>query len=151
MRVLKINSAFLAISLLIFIASCSKESTTNLYSDNQILGSWSYTSVTINGEESVYIHKENCLKDYITFLNNEGQYHQFNEILHFDEECHINATNLDWRISGSELILNFGSQKFVYEIEELTTDTLQFSGNIDIDNNGTKEFIAYKFNKYILP
>ena len=151
MRGLKTNSVFLAISLLILVTSCSKDASGNLYSDSQILGAWSYTSVTINGEESIYIHKENCLKDYINFLNNEGQYHQFNEILHIDAECHINATNLDWRISGSKLILNFGNQKLVYEIEELTTDSLRFSGNIDIDNNGTKEFIAYKFNKYIFP
>jgi hypothetical protein len=128
---------------LVFSFSCKKQTPSepespevNLYTDQQVIGKWVYQSLKVNGTSYPYPHRSGCGKDRFYFLNRPSQDHDYVELIHLNSNCALQATNMDWKLKGENLILNFGSQQFSYKILKLTSSNFDVLINTDYDGDG---------------
>jgi len=128
---------------LIFCFSCKKKTpgdteppVVDLYSDQQVIGKWVYQSLKVNGTSYPYPHKSGCGKDRFYFLNGPSQDHDYVDVIHLNSNCALSTTNMDWKLKGENLILNFGTQLFTYKILRLTQSNFDVSISTDYDGDG---------------
>lgn len=144
----------LTLLIVILAFSCKKgheeptkeEEIVNLYVDSQLLGKWEYIAVKVNGVTSPYSHMKGCQKDAFYFFNQPEKDHDYVEVI-FKANCSTHSSNLDWKIKGENLILNFGPQEFIYKILRLTPKNFDVSINVDFDGDGKIDKVELYFEK----
>ncbi len=149
--------SFLFGILIIFI-SCSKgddESPDPLesYFLENIVGSWSYDTVKINGETFLYQHTENCERDLFQFYNSEGKEFDFEErvVLNCSNcaDCAISQTGLEWELKGNKINLYFGEQLvLIYTIIEVTDLEFTYQVEVDYDEDGDEDLLEITGIRY---
>ena len=130
---------------LVFSFSCKKKSPeppeVNLYTDGQVIGKWVYQSLKVNGTSYPYPHTSDCGKDRFYFMNREGQDHDYVELIYLNSNCALSTTNMDWKLKGENLILNFGTQEFSYKILRLTQSNFDVQISTDYDGDGKADIL----------
>jgi hypothetical protein len=139
----RIRFTLLLTVILFLAASCKKDNAnkdeeTQVYPDNAVIGQWIYDQVKVNGVLSPYQHHPNCGKDRFYFRNQEGQDHDYEEVIYMRQYtyCAIQQTIMKWKIKGNDLILTFGTQSFTYKILRLTYDYFDVSIKVDYNGDG---------------
>lgn len=141
------NLISLLMILLIFV-SCSTEEEVEekeeiMFPIEDMIGSWAYDTVTINGETGIYPHREGCYKDHFIIRHNEGNWNDFTETIYLDNNCANQGTNLEWEINGDILNLYFGEQLVItYKILSVTANTFSVLYMVDVDNDGQKDEVV---------
>jgi hypothetical protein len=144
----------LLVLFLVFSLACSKDETPSFDTDQEayfleaIIGSWSYETVSVDGDLFQYPHTDGCEKDFFQFYNQEGKLFEFEEqvILNCEScaECATSSTNLNWELRGDIIDMYFGEQLILqYRIIEVTENKFSYSVNADLDNNGEDETYEY--------
>ncbi len=139
--------------LLLIFSSCSKKETeeeiVEKFAIETLVGSWAYDTVTVNSETGMYPHREDCYKDHFIIRHNEGNWNDFTETIYLDDNCANQGTNLEWELKGDLFNLYWGEQLVItYKILSVTSNTLSFLYNVDIDNDGRKEEVTINAVKY---
>jgi hypothetical protein len=57
-------------------------------------------------------------------------------MIYLNSNCALSTTNMDWKLKGENLILNFGTQQISYKILRLTQDNFDVQISIDYDGDG---------------
>lgn len=130
------------LALLILCNSCTadEEIKAPVFPIESFLGSWSYNTITIDGETAYYPHREQCHRDHFEIHHEEGKWNQFLENIYLNDDCANQGTYLDWKINGDILNLYFGEQLVVtYKILSVTQNNLSLLYKVDVDNDGEKE------------
>jgi hypothetical protein len=142
------NYLTLLLLCLVFSLSCKKKSSdqpeqpeVNLYTDGQVIGKWVYQSLKVNGTSFPYPHIGDCGKDRFYFMNREGQDHDYVEMIYLNSNCALSTTNMDWKLKGENLILNFGTQEFSYKILRLTQSNFDVQISRDYDGDGKADIL----------
>ena len=142
---------------LLILISCSKsdfeEDPREAYFREAIIGSWSINTITVDGQTFLYKHTENCEKDLFQFYNEEGKEFDFEETVVLNcsncAPCATSGTNLKWELEGDIINLYFGDQLILnYKIIEVTENIFIYEVVIDYDNDGEKETLQIKADKY---
>ncbi|MGM9478900.1 lipocalin family protein [Pedobacter sp. GSP4] len=123
--------------------SCKKQNSSETqppevdrYTDQQVIGKWVYQSLKVNGTAYPYPHRSGCGKDCFYFMNRPSQDHDYVELTHLNANCALSTTNMDWKLKGENLILNFGAQQFTYKILRLTQNNFDVLVTMDYDGDG---------------
>lgn len=132
---------YLLLLWLLFLISCKKDNVNELYTEDQLIGKWIYNELKINGVLYNYQHQPGCKKDRFYFMNRPGQDHDYTELIYLNSNCASSGTNMDWKLLGENLFLNFGSQIFRYKILKLNATNLDLSIQIDYDKDGKADNI----------
>lgn len=134
---------------LLILVSCSKEDlddTREAYFKEAIIGSWSYDSLTVNGQTYSIQHTDGCTRDYFQFYNQEGKVFEFEEQIVLNcsncAECATSGTGLRWELKGDVVNMYFGEQFVVrYKIIEITETTFTYERELDFDKDGEMEMV----------
>jgi len=132
--------ALLAATVLL-LAGCSNDddSSSNNFT---IYGKWYQKESVINNTVFPYDDHEICGKDYLEFYDE-------NKVKSIDVwDC---EEDLDWQgtftKNGNNLTISNGSENMTVEITELTSESLAFKYNSDVDENGTEEQVIERFTR----
>jgi hypothetical protein len=142
--------------MLLGCVACSESEDVNpreAYFLENIIGSWSYDTVKVNGETYLYQHTEGCIKDHFQFYNSEGKEFDFEErvVLNCSNcvECATSGTNLEWELKGDKIKLYFGEQLvLVYKIIEVNDIKFTYQVEIDYDDDGDKDLLEITGVRY---
>lgn len=144
------------ILMLLGCVSCSESEDIDpreAYFLENIIGSWSYNTINVNGDNYLYQHTEGCIKDLFQFYNSEGKEFDFEErvVLNCSNcaECATSGTNLEWELKGDKIKLYFGEQLvLVYKIIEVNDIKFTYQVEIDYDNDGDKDLLEITGVRY---
>jgi len=130
------------------ITSCSEDE------EKDLLGTWSYEIISLNGKTSQYMHVENCQKDYFKFsVNNSfNMYEEFKTDPCEDcGDCPVIGTVREWELEGLnlELYMSKPTPSIQYTIISVNEDTLRYSYKTDYDKDGTIDHVEITAHRYI--
>lgn len=153
-KILSRASMFAIVATLTLFVSCSKDDDNSSgsnedISSSELVGKWEYTlqgELNEDGEEVLdeYYNQPDCdEKDYILFRSDgTGE-----DVAHYSCEPQVDA--FEWSLSNNILQLSDGWMAFDYEIVTLTSSTLKFYFEYEIEFNGetTVETLISVFEK----
>jgi hypothetical protein len=143
------------VMLLVCVACSESEDVDSreAYFLENIIGSWSYDTVKVNGETYLYQHTQGCIKDNFQFYNSEGKEFDFEEIVVLNcsncADCATSSTNLEWELKRDKIKLYFGEQLVpVYKIIEVNDIKFTYQVEIDYDDDGDKDLLEITGVRY---
>ena len=118
-----------------------------------IIGSWSYDTVTINGEQFVYEHSQGCERDLFQFYNEEGKEFEFEELAIIPcsncAPCASTQTGLEWELENDRVDLYFGEDLVVsLKLLEVTEEFLSYQRQFDINGDGEQDSVIITATYY---
>lgn len=139
----------LSLFLLVFtVMSCSKGLEKNL------LGAWSYNTVTLNGKTSTYEHVENCQKDYFRFSIEGSEFYMYEEFTTTTcdncNDCPVIGTVREWELIGEKVNLYVATPipSLKFTIIDVNENLLRYSYEADYDKDGTIDQVEITALRY---
>lgn len=130
------------------LSGCSSEDDGNAGINVALLdGGWAYDQVLVDGEWIPYPHNNDCFrKDSFGFRNSPTQpYHFSEQIWQPGDHCPNTTTNLNWKVQGKSIILNFGEYSVVrLQVVKLSADFFHFIMVADLEGDGVPEKQEFK-------
>lgn len=135
--------------ILLVCVSCSESEDVDpreAYFLENIIGSWAYDTVKVNGATFLYQHTEGCVKDLFQFYNSEGKEFDFEESVVLNcsncAECATSGTSLEWELKGDKINLYFGEVLvLVYKILEINNERFIYEVEVDFDEDGDLDIL----------
>jgi len=130
------------------IMSCSKDN------DKDVLGTWSYDTITINSKTSKYKHVENCQKDHFRFSIEQSTFYMYEEFLTkvCDDctDCPTIGTVREWTLEGDQLNFYVSKPKpsLQYTIISVDKNTLKYAYKADYDKDGVIDQVEVTAQRY---
>lgn len=111
--------------------------------NEELLGTWYFDAMIVEGEEIPYNDHEECGKDYIEF-NEDGTYQQV-DIWGCDEDVDAEGTYTATENTISLTLTD--SETVVLDIATLNADVLLIEGMEDFDEDGDQEMVQQRFTR----
>ncbi|WP_452229233.1 hypothetical protein [Lacinutrix sp. MEBiC02404] len=126
------------------------------YIFENIIGSWAYDTIKINGTLYSYDHTEGCTKDLFQFYFEEGKEFDFEEDVVLNcgscAPCALSSTNLRWHLQADIIDLYFGEQLVTsLKVLEVDETLIRYRRFYDYDQDGTIdeiEVVGVPYNPY---
>ncbi len=134
--------------LMCIMMSCSKDKKKDL------LGTWSYDMITVNGKPSPYQHAANCQKDYFRFSIEQSIFYMHEEFLtkacNDCDDCPTLGTVREWTLEGEHLNLYVSKLKPPSEYTLISVDknTLKYAYQTDYDKDGVIDQVEITAHRY---
>ncbi|WP_340067228.1 lipocalin family protein [Ascidiimonas aurantiaca] len=155
---MKRNILYVLISLLLVACSGDDDGETReiggifnaTFDTDKMIGTWTYQTITLNGNESEYEHRSGCPKDIFAFFNSTEKPFEYEEIIYVNNECGARGISLKWEVNQG-LINFYSAQRFIiaFQVVSITDSEFIFSYRFDYDEDGDLdevEIVAVKNN-----
>jgi len=111
--------------------------------NEELLGTWYFDAMIVEGEETPYDDHEECGKDYIEF-NEDGTYRQI-DIWGCEEDIDAEGTYTATENTISLTLTD--SETVVLDIATLNADVLLIEGMEDFDEDSEEEMVQQRFTR----
>ena len=107
------------------------------FDTDKMIGTWTYETITLNGNESAYEHVADCPKDIFTFYNSPGRSFQYEEMVRINDQCGTQTTALKWEVNRDLINFYFGQQFIIaFRVLSITDTEFILSYRFDYDQDG---------------